>query len=337
MASWRIVATFPVGSSVDGLAASGPRDAWAVESCHSPCRSADGLILRRWNGSTWQPRPQPAIARHTGDAEPQLAMPPGSSVLWGVYELYDGKLRASAVRWTGGSWAAASVFPAGTIVTTLIAPSPSSAWVFGGRGPQFAYHYNGKTWSGAPSPNPGFFSARVVARSASDIWALSIGGRLAISRWNGRRWVGQALPAMPSAADSILGGGIVASGRVDIWGYGYSSIRTGANWLVHWNGKSWSNVKVPYPLSKSGELGIIGPDGHGGVWFAAVAVRGTGQSLFHDTASGHWSVVPVSAPKGTTTAIQGFAPIPGSTSVYAYGVATNGKTGATEGVILKYA
>jgi hypothetical protein len=254
-----------------------------------------------------------------------------------MYDVYDGKPRASAVRWTGTSWAAATVFPADTILTTLIAPSPSSAWVFGGRGPQVAYHYNGKAWSAAPSPNPGFFSARVVARSASDIWALSIGGRLAISHWIGRRWVSQSLPAMPSAANTILGGGIVASGRVDIWGYGYGDISTGANWLVHWNGKSWSNVKVPYPLSKSGEIGVIGPDGRGGVWLANIAAKGTSQSLFHDTAGGRWSVVPVPAPRGTTTAINGFAPIPGSTSVYAYGVATNAKTGATEGVILKYA
>ena len=47
---WRIAATFAVGSAVDDLAVSGPGSAWAVEACSKPCKSADGVILRHWNG-----------------------------------------------------------------------------------------------------------------------------------------------------------------------------------------------------------------------------------------------------------------------------------------------
>lgn len=101
---WRIVASFPVGTSVDKLAASGPDSAWAVEPCRNPCKGGNGVILRHWNGKSWQAQPQPAMAKHTGDAEPGLAIAPGSKDVWGVYDLYDGKVHGSAVEWTGKSW-----------------------------------------------------------------------------------------------------------------------------------------------------------------------------------------------------------------------------------------
>ncbi|HTR95805.1 MAG TPA: hypothetical protein VMI73_29070 [Trebonia sp.] len=171
---WRVIASFPFGSSVDELAASGPDSAWAVESCTKPCASTDGLIA--------------------------------------FYNLRDGKIRASAVQWTGKSWGPATLFHPGTAFTSVVAASPAAVWAFGSvnefTGP-YAARYDGKAWSKAPMPGGTLSSVIASARSPSDIWALGISAGsfgLAISRWNGERWARDFVPA-PKAALEVTGGG----------------------------------------------------------------------------------------------------------------------------------
>ena len=340
---WRIAATFAAGSAVDHVAVSGPGSAWAVEACSKPCKSADGVILRHWNGKAWSAQPQPALSKHTGNAEPLLATAPGSKDVWAVYDIYDGKIRASAAEWTGKSWGAATLFPVGVGFTSVVAVGPSDVWAFGytHAGAQYVARFDGKAWSKAPLPGSGVGVWVASARSADDIWAQSIapkGISLAVSRWNGKRWVRQAVPAAPKGAEGVSGLGIAASGRSGVWGYGYFSLGTSSHtdWLVHFNGTSWSTVRNPYPLSQNIMSGPLGPDGRGGAWIGATPAKGAGEWLYHVSAAGHWLKQPIPAPKGARTTIEGFAAIPGSTSVYAYGEAMT-HSGQTEGVILKEA
>ena len=348
-AGWRIVAAFPPGSSVDELAASGPGSAWAVESCRKPCRSGNGVILRHWNGKAWQPQAQPAVSRHAGDDEPQLAIAPGSKDVWAVYNLYDGKLRASAAEWTGKSWGKATLFPAGVSFTSVVAASPSDVWGFGldnSRVAQYTAHFNGTAWSEVSAPGRALGQWIASARSPSDIWAQSISAKgfsLAVSRWNGKRWVKQAVPAALKAADGTTANSIAVSGRSGVWGYGYfgttprtAGTASGIGWLVHFDGTSWSTVRIPYLLSQNIMAGPLGADGRGGAWIAATPASSGTESLYHVSAAGHWLKRPIPAPKGAHgTTITDFAPIPGSTSVYAYGAATT-SGGQSEGVILRY-
>jgi hypothetical protein len=340
---WRIAATFPADSEVDHLAVSGPRSAWAVESCVKPCKSADGVILRHWNGKGWSVQPQPALSKHTGSSEPLLATAPGSKDVWAVYNLYDGKIRASAVQWNGKSWGAATLFPAGVGFSSAVAVGPSDAWAFGSTdgGAPYAARFDGKAWSKAPEPGAGNGIWVASARSADDIWAqsiASIGLSLAVSRWNGKRWVKQAVPVAPKGAEGVSGLAITVSGRSDVWDYGYFALgaTSHTDWLAHFNGRSWSTARNPYPLSPNIMSGPLGPDAHGGAWIEATPAKGTSEWLYHVSAAGHWSKLPIPSPKGLRgTTIEGFAAIPGSTSVYAYGSAMT-HSGLTEGVILKY-
>jgi hypothetical protein len=340
---WRIAATFPAGSAVDHLAVSGPGSAWAVEPCSKPCKSADGVILRHWNGKAWSTQPQPALSKHTGNDEPQLATAPGSKDVWAVYNIYDGKLRASAAEWTGKSWGAATLFPAGVGFTSIVAVGPSDVWAFGSTddGAQYAARFDGKAWSKAPQPGSGAGVWVASARSADDIWAQSLatkGLSLAVSRWNGKRWVKQAVPAAPKGADGATGLAMAVSGRSGVWGYGYFGLGASSHtdWLVHFNGTSWSTVRNPYPLSRNIMSGPLGPDAHGGAWIEATPAKGKSEWLYHVSAAGHWMKLPIPAPKGARgTTIEDFAAIPGSTSLYAYGEAMT-HSGQTEGVILKY-
>jgi hypothetical protein len=345
-AGWRVVASFPPGSAIDNVAPNGPDSAWAVESCGKPCVSGSGVILRHWNGKAWQAMPQPANAKHTGDAEPLLAMSPGSPDAWAVYDSYDHKTRASVAEWTGKSWAHPTVFPVGTNFQNLAATA-AALWAFGstqefGNTP-YVVRFTGKSWSPAPSPGPAFGPWTAVARSASDIWAQAIstqGLTLAVSHWNGTRWVKQAVPPAPKGARGAtggLGGDLVVSGR-NVWGYGYFAFTgaTATDWLLHWNGKAWSNVRVPYPLNQSYAAGPLGPDGHGGAWLAATPAGTSREYLYHVTAAGHWARVAIPALKGAkATFIAGFAAIPGTSSVYAYGQAAD-SAGNGRGVILRY-
>jgi hypothetical protein len=341
---WRVAATFAAGSAVDNVAVSGPGSAWAVEACSKPCKSADGVILRHWNGKAWSAQPQPALSKHTGNAEPQLAIAPGSKDVWAVYDVYDGKIRASAAEWTGKSWGAATLFPVGVAFTSVVAVGPSDVWAFGSTyaGAQYVARFDGKAWSKAPLPGSGVGVWVASARSADDIWALSIapkGISLAVSRWNGKRWVRQAVPAAPKGAEGVSGLGIAVSGRSEVWGYGYFSLGASSHtdWLVHFNGTSWSTARNPYPLSQNIMSGPLGPDGRGGAWIGATPAKGTGEWLYHVSAAGHWLKQAIPAPKGARGAtIEGFAAIPGSTSVYAYGEAMT-HSGQTEGVIFKEA
>jgi hypothetical protein len=340
---WRIVATFPADSAVDQLAVSGPDSAWAVEACSKPCKSADGVILRHWNGKGWSALPQPSLSKHTGNDEPQLATAPGSKDVWAVYNIYDGKIRASAAEWTGKSWGPATLFPSGTGFTSVVAVGPSDVWAFGSTdgGAQHAARFNGKAWSKAPEPGSGNGIWVASARSADDIWAQSIasnGISLAVSRWNGKRWVKQAVPAAPTSAEGVSGIGIAVSGRSDVWGYGYFGLgaTSHTDWLVRFNGRSWATVRNPYPLSPNILSGPLGSDARGGAWIEATPAKSASEWLYHVSAVGRWSKLPIPAPKGARgTTIEDFAAIPGSASVYAYGEAMT-HSGQTEGVILKY-
>lgn len=343
---WRIVAAFPKQSSVDDLAASGQASAWAVESCRKPCASGSGVILRHWNGKTWQAMPQPANAKHTGDAEALLATSPGSPVVWAGYNIYDHKTRASVAEWTGKSWAHPTVFAVGVNFQTLAAAGPSDLWAFGSSaefGPVYVARFTGKSWAKAPSPGAAVGPWTAVARSANDIWAQSISAQgltMAVSRWSGVSWVRQAVPPAPKGAQGGSGGisgALAASGTDNVWSYGYFAFTKGRaiDWLVHWNGKAWSNVQVPYALSLTYMPGPLGPDGRGGAWFAATPANTLREYLYHVTAAGHWSRVAIPALNGAAgTWISGFAAIPGTSSVYAYGWSGGGAT--QRGVILKY-
>jgi hypothetical protein len=301
------------------------------------------VILRHWNGKGWSAQPQSALSKHTGNDEPQLATAPGSKDVWAVYNLYDGKIRASAVEWTGKSWGPATLFPAGVGFTSVVAGGPSDVWAFGSTddGAQYTARFDGKTWSKAPQPGSGNGVWVASARSADDIWAQSIasnGISLAVSRWNGKRWVKQEVPAASKGAEGVSGLAITVSGRSDVWDYGNFSLGASSqtDWLVHFNGTSWSTVRNPYPLSQNIMSGPLGPDAHGGAWIEATPARGKSEWLYHVSAAGHWLKLPIPAPKGARgTTIEDFAAVPGSTSVYAYGKART-RGGQTVDVILKY-
>jgi hypothetical protein len=343
---WRIAQLYPEHSQALEVTAAGPANAWVVEDCGAPCRTSSGqLTLRHWNGKGWQVVANPPALRNTHGDMPLLAMAPGAtSTPWAVLGSDpSGKNRgAVAVRRTGSSWAAPHWF-ANAFISTVVAPTQNSAWVFGESktSPSYAQRWNGRIWSAAPAPK--IFVVSASARSATDIWvtgvrpALNASAAMVVSHWNGVGWTTRALPriAVP-AGDLVQPLSIAVSGARDAWALGFIS-KPGqlepndGLAMFHWNGSAWSAVTVPY---KETIAYSVAGDLHGGVWLWAHLTPGQ-DHMIHVTASGQWSEFTVPRPAGAfAVQADAVAAIPGTSSVWASGWASY--HAGTQGIVLKY-
>jgi hypothetical protein len=107
--------------------------------------------------------------------------------------------------------------------------------------------------------------------------------------------------------------GIHAFAARNVWASAVSVGGSAASWLVHYNGSTWSKVKLPWTMTLN--WGPIVSDGQGGLWLAGL-VPGTSTEHFyvvHRTARGAWSRARVGAQ------IFGLANIPGTGSVWGAG------------------
>jgi hypothetical protein len=349
---WRITAVYPEDSGVGTIAAASADNAWTVENCTRPCHTGhDGLTLRHWNGRQWQV--VSALPAHEVGGIGLLAIAPGArSVPWALYS-YKTYSQPAVARWTGKSWSAPTLLANHAFIQALVAPSSSAAWAFGGSaaGKPYTVRYNGKAWSSAPSPGVSVVSAS--AASPTDIWVMGpkIGAArgawaMEVSHWNGTKWTTSALPKVPvpskTAAEPLT---IVASGADDAWALGYvtgpggSIVPNDGMILYRWNGAKWSTVTFPF---KESQAFSISPDGQGGIWLWDEVDPGHHDYLIHDSGSGHWSEVTMPRPaKAFSAEISSFEPIPGTSSVWASGIASvpvpvGGNPGGTEGLILRY-
>jgi hypothetical protein len=125
-------------------------------------------------------------------------------------------------------------------------------------------HYNGTAWTQVAFP------ATVTPQDASalssrNIWAVGQGASsMAIMHWNGKSWTQSRLPKVSlPAGDRMNGEGIAAISPDNVWADAFLGAGMGVApgiVLLHWNGKAWSRVSVPYPANQPG---VITQDGHG--------------------------------------------------------------------------
>jgi hypothetical protein len=139
--------------------------------------------------------------------------------------------------------------------------------------------------------------------------------RLRRYRFLKKTWVTAKLPGpdLPKGgyADPQV---IAAASATDIWAdaevLNSSDDITGVL-LLHYNGKAWIRVPVPYKVYP--EESVLAPDGSGGAWFSDET-----QYIYHDSA-GHWTRVAAPAARGYGTFPVALAWIPGTRSVWAAG------------------
>ncbi|MFC0037101.1 hypothetical protein [Actinomadura rayongensis] len=156
---------------------------------------------------------------------------------------------ARIVRWTGTSWTG-QTSPVGFAPTDVAAASASRAWIVGYNltGPVSVY-WNGTKWTQVSFPLVGL-PTQVSAGTDGAAYAItgvdvSSGGPAAILRWTGSGWLDPQVP-LP-ASTSIVG--VDVRSRSDVWLAGTTSNGTTVTGLVvHYDGKTWKQIKVPGSL-----------------------------------------------------------------------------------------
>ncbi len=164
-------------------------------------------------------------------------------------------------------WRVVAVYPQVSQMTTVSATSATNAWAVGElSGPcymcVFTRQWTGTKWRTIAQP-PGMFGypwpqgEAVAAIAGERAWVFEadeneeLGTELA----GAVEWTGTSWSAVHSFAGQPSIGTAIATGPSDVWGFGTEN---GAPWVVHYNGKSWSQASIPlstYDASGSPQAG----------------------------------------------------------------------------------
>jgi hypothetical protein len=207
---------FGYTNELRSIAATSPKNAWAVGYYTSPSGPRGQRLVLHWNGTTWSqaasPRPSSA-----------------ESALTGV------SATSAANAWAVGQYCPSSQANCpGTHQDTLI------------------LHWDGTTWSRDTSPSPGSVSYlhAVTARTVTDAWAVGYDRNRAglldtlILHWDGTRWSRVSSPNTASAFNYLFQ--VSADSARDAWAVGYYCVRNcnkneiDHSLILHWNGTAWS-------------------------------------------------------------------------------------------------
>jgi hypothetical protein len=313
---WRQVLSQSYGSanesSYQTVVAVGKNNAWAFGGTDRA--GAGRPVAVHWNGRGWGRVGMPAGVTSFIFAASALS----ASNIWAVTFL-DGYV----LHWNGAHWSVAKhLAGSGEELTGVTALSPTNVWVFGSGG-EFpglgTWHFNGTTWRQQPFHSVAGGVATASALSGTNIWAIGTGPAVpfsAIDHFNGKSW--RVVSA--KALSGLQFWDIHAFSSANVW---VSAVSKGIGqpaWLVHFNGKAWTRIKVPFTL----ESNTFSSDGRGGLWL-------TGQSfafrsfIIHRSPAGMWSRASIPA------ALSDLTLIPGTTSLWAVGFRAT-KTGSNAAI-----
>jgi hypothetical protein len=353
---WRTVKVYPNGTGLFDVAATSASDAFVagIGSSSKPD------IVSRWNGSAWLTLPQLPAHKGVGFIAPGARLVAASSATnaWffglAASNPVDGVSAglSTAQRWNGKAWVNESVFPANVVVNGAVTASATNAWAFGAPTSPvtfqptggYAAHFNGHAWTRVSFPIVG---AAASALSGSDIWVVGYPSasrtlkgatNFAVEHYVKGAWHKLQVPSFstPKTVESFPDG-IIALSDTNVWATAAldaapgGGIYTGIA-LLHYNGKSWKRVTIPYP---AGFAPTLAQDGAGGFWLSTdSSAEPQEQYVYHYASNGKWSRVEVPHGKNIEIVVSATAWIPGTKSLWSVGVQQG--TAIDEGVILKY-
>lgn len=240
----------------------------------------------------------------------------------GVWEKGSGVViyRPLIEHWNGTAWSVVTSprpMP-NTSFYAVKAISPGNVWAVGYRSQTqvserfpVIIHWNGTAWSVVPSPSVGGgFLGSIAVASPNDIWAVglrgsnsgAIAGNTLAEHWNGHAWSVVATPN-PSTFGNALGG-VTVAGPNDVWATGEEGTNRfdTAPMSEHWDGHSWSVVKMPAENFNSGVGSVTsaGPDDlWASGWYDVQTPTGTETFTLTEHWDGHaWSASFPPSPTG---------------------------------------
>jgi hypothetical protein len=257
----------PFSGRLYGVAATSPRDAWAVG-----LNRTRSLIVH-WNGESWtQALSSPGFLRGMATTSPRNAWAVGGTDWFSPQTLIE--------HWSGNAWTRVpSPSPApGGYLNGVAATSARNAWGVGligggpgtGTGPSdktLIEHWNGQAWTRVPSPTPrpaGGLSG-VAAISANDAWAVGwtgtgpdLGGtsQTLIEHWNGNAWTRVPSPGNVPGVRTVLNA-VAAGSPHNVWAVGSTHLGSANKaFIVHWDGAAWNRVLAPTLVPGVSLLGV---------------------------------------------------------------------------------
>lgn len=355
---WRAVHDYQVESEVYDVASTGPGDTFTVGAHYN----ADGspsktpVLASRWNGSTWLALPQPpALKGLTPAQRGEVVAASSASNAWVFAAAYlasnpGNSHYTQAQRWNGTRWVSVSAFPAWVEILGAVTSGPADAWAFGqvisSPAVPYAAHWNGTTWARVPFP---LFTAGVTVQIASavsgkDIWVLGQEHRpgstlpFVVEHYVNGWW--RQLPIPPITVPKGTGyraSNILAESDTNVWATAFLATASGGVppgiVLLHYNGRTWTHITVPDPVSIPFTLAR---DGSGGIWLSGGVITTLSTPYFyHFTSSGKLTSRVVIHDPGNQVVLETTTWIPGTRSVWSAGLA-GPVHGAAHGVIYKY-
>jgi hypothetical protein len=346
---WRIVQALPSepGSGQPGggftdmlsVAAVSVRDAWAVgDICPPGCNaSSDSLLVEHWGGARWRKIPSPP---GTGAFIPPTVISASSANnAWVFADTMDTTTSATrASHWNGSRWTSFS-FPRNSATTAAAVFSRTEVWALGeivsANSQPYVVRFNGSRWLRVPSP---LLPQDASALAPDDIWTVGTltgpGNVWAAAHWNGSSWRTLRFPQLhlPSAAE-IANAAIEGFSAHDAWidiGLDNRGVAPYPGIIIlHWNGRAWSRVPIPY---RTLVVGDISRDGRGGIWiYATVSATATGTPVYlYHYRNGQWSRQRAPAEGGHAIDMGVLSWSPGASSGWAAADA------AQRGLLLRY-
>lgn len=265
-------------------------DLWVVgdeRSGSGPLRVA----ARHWNGATWSAStPVNPVGCRFGAVLNGVASVTDSDV-WAVGQCSTSMTRAHPLveHFDGTAWRVLDLpvgptLPGFSILRSVSAAAADDVWAVGSSNAashaSIVEHWNGATWSRVPAPDLALTAVSVAG--ADDVWALAGEQGGAVVHWDGTRW--QHETGVPNPSD------VEALGPDDVWVVGSASATSSAGTpattsaAAHWDGRSWTPVRVPSVGSGSQALQAVTSDG-ADIWVAGNASvdKGTRGFVLHWT------------------------------------------------------
>ncbi|MFC4463317.1 hypothetical protein ACFPH6_01615 [Streptomyces xiangluensis] len=231
-----------------GLAAAGPRLAWAVGEEGRSGRTRGTPLALVWDGEAWA-RVSLAHLGFSGYLNSVAGTSAGSA--WAVGADAAGAARLLA--WDGRTWQEAE-FPgrgeAGTLLTGVAVGPDGHAWISGWNGDSSVLlHGDGTSWTWCePLPSGTAATASGVrVTSGGDVWVYDSG---LVARWDGDAWT--ELPPPGGIRATVTGLLPVADDDIWLTGYAYGvggpPGKPPAVTLLHGDGSTWRSIATPFTV-----------------------------------------------------------------------------------------
>jgi hypothetical protein len=246
------------GADLTGVSAVSPVDAWAAGSHYSVTKGEDVRLMLHWDGQAWKQvgTPAPRGARETFLNGLSAVTP---TDVWAAGSYYSMSKKADeplVLRWNGHAWTRMEI-PAidGTpfIAVAVSAVTPTDVWAAGYYGTlsedPAIVHWNGKAWTQMKLLATGCAQECLFGVSALPATGAWTSGyywdssrrvfELVILHCNGTTCQ-QAKDPVPGQA--LMTSGVSADSPTDAWAVGEYGSTLSKVLILHWDGKTWTQV-----------------------------------------------------------------------------------------------